>query len=55
MPQLSYIRSIEDMVNLGHNANKNTINIKNAKGRTDVWRKVFMNGDTVGFFVLSRK
>lgn len=52
---LSYIRSIEDMINLGYNANKNTINIKNAKGRTDVWRKVFMNGDDVGFFVLSRK
>lgn len=52
---LPYIRSIEDMINLGYNAKKNTIYIKNAKGHTEVWRKVFMNGDNVGFFVLSRK
>lgn len=52
---LPYIRSIEDMVNLGHNAKKGTIYIKNAKGHTEVWRKVFMNGDKVGFYALARR
>lgn len=52
---LKYIRSIEEMANLGHNPKSNTIIIKNAKGHTSVWRKVFMNGDEKGFFVSSRK
>lgn len=51
---LKYIRSIEDMVNLGHNANNPVIKITNGRNH-QLWRKCFMNGDEVGFFVLTRK
>lgn len=52
---LEYIRSVEDMVNLGHNASLNTIVINVGKAKPQKWVKCFMNGDEVGFFVLARK
>lgn len=43
------------MQELGYNTNRSRIVIQQPKRRPQIWRKVFMNGDTVGFFILSRK
>lgn len=53
---MEYIKSIEEIKEMGLNPNKShhVVRIEGTK-RPQVWRKVFMNGDTVGFFILSRK
>lgn len=57
---LSYIMSVDQIKEMGLNPNKGKHVIKQSPTgerlrHPQVWRKVFMNGDDVGFFILSRK
>lgn len=51
---LSYLKSIGEMKANGHNTNQSTIRIPTKGKRYETWRKCFMNGDEVGFFVKAR-
>lgn len=57
---MEYIKSVEEIKAMGLNPNKgrHVINQSPTGHRLrhpQVWRKVFMNGDDVGFFIRSRK
>lgn len=51
---LPYIRTNEDMINLGYNPKVSVIRIASGN-RYDKWVKIHMNGSEKPFWVLCRK